>query len=311
MGTLTVTFSGICSHFKSNGDTFQLPDGVFHRAVLPRTGTFRFDAIRSLNGPGLPPDGTKYYLQPHFAAIAASGDGKTFLPFDKLTTASCLRKGVIDKGCTIHVANEVGAGSKQPPKWERSYDEIPRLADFVEKYEPSSEVVLGNRATAYFDVRAGEATIGAADVVGDDGPRRVQMVFTTDGAPKLSFTPFGGGNVEVLDFGSPEFRLDDVFLAVFNSELPDTVTAKTPYDFMLHYLTAVNGADQVLRLPLPGMTTDSLQGARFNVLGIVSALNSLSLAFVSLATDGLNETDIAGAVAVTPLNASCSNSQYP
>jgi hypothetical protein len=302
MGQITITFSGICSHFRL--DPVKVTDlPVAHRVVLPRAAHFRLGVLRAQKAFPLRSYFTQYYLQPHFGFLSVDG-----CPPEKMTYDPITNKGLINLGCAITV-DKVTDPPVTNSTYSKCYQNIPRLGDYVTDYAYSKEVVLGGRAVCYFDVSAA-ALIGtnqdANGCPANDGSLyQVIMTINTDGPPRLTLTPFDTTvQAQVLDFGQIMPGAESISMTVFNAEIPQTDgTEDTPYDFLLHYETSTIGLESQLIKAIPGLTDDIIVNNPWNPTVAQTALGNLGDALVAI-TQGT-------APGKTALNVSCSNSQFP
>jgi hypothetical protein len=284
MGQITITFAGICAHFR---DGSLLPPDVQHRVVLPTVATFRMGIVQPPGFGFLP-----YFLQPHYPIFKR--DGTLVKALEHI-----LANGYLMRPCRVTVANAV---VNQPLGAFPS--DIPQLTKFVARYEPSPEVVSGKRAVCHFDVEhGGEFSVN----LGLGGALNVNLKIQTMGAPIVMFTPLD----DDIPPQSLTFELDEATLQVFNAEPQPTrnisLPEDTPYDFLLHYETSTRGIGQRLTATTPGMDANSI--ARFPFSGVRDALVSLADT-----VDELTATPSPRAMAALTadvLNPSCSNSQYP
>ena len=218
MGSLTITFRGICVHFHG------IVPGIPHRVVLPNASAVRFGIVR------LPPDllepakEVAFYTMPHLAVMGElSPEGLTQLL----------------NGSRVEVANAVGP--------DFSWTEGPEfaIAQYVPQFAFSEEVVFGGNAACYFDVFKGH---GHSEGTGNE-PRITVVEIETDGPPRIRITPFQQSNVEVPP---REETINSGQLIVSNLDIDPSVE-DGPFDFLLNYLVARNGIPTVLKERTPGM----------------------------------------------------------
>ncbi|HEY2324907.1 MAG TPA: hypothetical protein VGJ82_18750 [Thermoanaerobaculia bacterium] len=218
MGTLIITFNGICTHFTKN-----VP--VPHRVVL-------VNATAALTVSGIP-------IPPHQPAITfpdGSGPGS-----QKVTL----------NGMTISVANPLTNGDP-----DGSLDGLPNLTSLMSSVQPlsirSSEYVLDQVpqwSACYFDVNSGTFST-SKDM---HGALSAVLTVTTIGVPQLTLAPFPGST---LPQGlSPAMTLGtdpDALVAITISNLaPPAQETESGAHFLLHYLTAsqMPSAPQVPQMP--------------------------------------------------------------
>lgn len=223
ISTLTVHFRGICTHFS------RIVPGVPHRAVLPDATALQFGGV-DLPKPQL---GTHpYVLLPHVAVLLS--------PDHVLEVDGLITLGVITESVRVQVTNAIGNVVKYAP----DYREVAHLADFVEFFQFSDEVVLGGRARCYFDVVSGY-------VEPDRDENRkiagVKITIQTDGPPVLAVSPFfqttenietPPGRASISSITLP--RRKDVRLLVANVG-PGCEDGADGFDFLLNYLTLKGG----------------------------------------------------------------------
>jgi len=301
-GSLTLKFSGICTHFR-NG----VVPGVPHRVVLPDATRLQTGLITVQEPDGSTPPPVMYYLTPHFPSIKVVSH-----EVDLAVPGLISKKGHILSGVRLQVINAVDGDMVEED------DDFPGLTAFVPGYSYSSDVVLNGRAACYFDVFSG--TLKTHPPLVPSGPRRVVITVKTDGPPELLVTPL----ISLGEQGKSYRRLlgtdesPDVTLKVRNVEevLEGYFIAEDhgDFDFLLHYLTARGGIPQIIKEKTPGMPPGELQSVTKERM--VQVLNEMA----SLLND-------VGATAVTSgfgyagrrlrpiedddLNASCADSHYP
>lgn len=216
--TLTVHFRGICTHFRG------VVPGVPHRTVIPDASPMRSGRVKVGDRPV-----EQYTLPPHYPVIGA----------DKIEIPGFIEKRKIVNGVRMEIVNAIGPLCYDKEEFER----IPALADYVDQYRPSTEVVHGGRARCYFDVFRGHVS---SELRGKERHATIKM--WTDGKPVLQVTP--------LVFEPPQspsvwtFELDSDTLVFMNG----TKACGGPYsshDFLLNYLTEQGGIPHAVSSDFP------------------------------------------------------------
>jgi len=281
MGTLTVHFRGICTHFWNNA----IP-GIPHRVVLPDAAPLRAGLV-SFAESSDPTQSFSYFLLPHLPLVTMDGQS-----FDQ---SGIVDDGVLMKGNHLRIVNAIDTGLSYDPSFS---DLVPQLTTFLSDYSPSADVVTGARASAYFDIFSGKIS---AFKDGEDV--RVQADIETDGPPALRMTSMTASDTSV---STVEFKL----------QLGDKPTLPTlrignvspfcldgcDYDFLLHYLTDVTGIPRVLTRRGPGMP----DGAGSGPDPVESLKKLIKWGFpVSLIIEELLLLEL------FETSASCSDSRYP
>lgn len=155
MGTLTVRFKGICTHFTEN-----VP--VSHRVVL----------VNARNGADI----FGVHIPPHIPLLSIGGSQ----PLGPVMLA----------GLWIQVANPSGPLDPTPPE----VPNLTLLMQPVQTLSvPSPEYVTGQDpelVACYFDVDA-----GSFEIFGTGGTVDTMVKITTVGEPVLTFTPFPGATL--------------------------------------------------------------------------------------------------------------------
>lgn len=241
MGTVNVTFMGICTHFR---DTVP---GIPHRVVLADASAFRFGIavlVPNLHpdlGAASTPNQATYFLMPHFAIVRTpSADVQ-----QALNITGVMENGNIFSGVHLTIPNAVGAGVSYEP----SYQTVPLLTTYMEDYAYSPEVVLGGQAGIYFDLYS--ATIGAFP--GVDLAVDVTATIETDGPPELLATPFFRGAPHRISLVAGGQDPDAPVELVVANQGMDCETQENSYDFLLHYLTNRTGIPRRLIAQPPGI----------------------------------------------------------
>jgi len=149
--TLTVTTSGICTHF------IHTVPGIPHRAVFPDATAIRFGVLEL-------PDGTAaaYSLMPHVVLLGVNGTSRQLL------------------GARVEVTNAV-----TPQKLEVCKGGF-RIKQYVDNFAFSEDVVTGGNAACYFDVFG-----GIVEPLGTPTTQNTtRITITTYGTPHVRITPF-------------------------------------------------------------------------------------------------------------------------
>ncbi|HEY0143834.1 MAG TPA: hypothetical protein VGF48_23305 [Thermoanaerobaculia bacterium] len=299
---VSIMFGGICSHFQ------RVVPGIPHRVVLPNATSVHFGLVRTQNGfvqteKGPVPTETKqgsvgsYYLLPHFPVLLVPGVDRSEWP----TVKGVIEGGVISSGARLEIVNALD----REVTYDDSYYQFVRsIREFLPDYQFSNEVVLGERAAAYFDLFAGRVYGQPED--GGTGATTVVVEIHTDGPPALRVTPFGGLSSEIRHLTSP-------YLKVLNTDV-DPPNEDASYDFLLHYLTSNRGMPQLLS----GASAEVLPGLWVDDTG---ALPRTSHAKIAVALQGLAGTianngpthDQVAAMSKPGfvLGPSCSDTRYP
>jgi hypothetical protein len=315
MGTLTLQFRGICTHFR-----YGVVAGVPHRVVLPDATRFAtgFLNVHDQN----PHDAVLYYLTPHFASLEVrSRDGlpagvDLTVPPGAGDADSLIHQGSIMEAVRLQVLNATNT--------EMSYDgNVPSLTDFHPDYNISNDVVLGGRAACYFDLFGGKFAVTLSL---PPSPPLVSIRIETSGAPVLLVTPLTpaphltrGATVKSypLPLTNPGDAEDaDVTLFVRNLETASEYHSGAEqkggeYDYLLHYLTAQGGIPRVIKTRVPGLTdvasaTPEQIGKALKTLGGLLP-STPAIARRSAATSAVRRPPTVEQF----VTASCSDSQYP
>jgi len=299
MGQLTITFSGICTHFYRC-----IPSGVGDamiplRSVLPNAlgihfGMFQFPV---LSGPPLQP---MYYLMPHIAVVA---DAKT----PPATQSSYLY------GARLEVLNP------DPLQGAFEFDStladgchLPHYVDPDLGIKPSPDVVQNYNAACYVDFLYGKGRV----VLNGSSKTTVITVDTLDDPPKVRITPFPLPNS--LMPTQPDWTVTSGNLYVTNQDF-DAAAEDKPFDFMLNYLTTFPGIPRFLKENLPGMTDPLTQ---LTPPLLAESMSELTTAILQLGDQfpfpGKEMTSFVEFLAsrvligqAVDLDESCSDSHYP
>jgi hypothetical protein len=168
----------------------------------------------------------------------------------------------------------------------------------VDAYQYSDEVVLGGRASCYFDVMSGTA---APDDAGGK-IAGVAITIETDGPPVLLASPFFQATERRPAVSRIELPPgDDVKLIVANIGPGCGEGGADGLDFLLNYLTLKGGIPRHLRNPLP--QTVVVKPLPDAIATAVEALAHIR------ALDDIDLPSFDTILFSTTL--SCSNSQYP
>lgn len=300
MGRLTVTFLGVCTHFR-----YGVVPGVPHRVVLPDASAFRFGMLNI--GGEATADPYTYFLTPHLPYLRTDAVNQ-----ERLTIPGLMTRGSLLGGVRIQVANAID----RRVEYAKGSGELRSLGDFVERYEWSHEVVLGGRAACYFDIFGGVIT----PVMLQDNASCVVATFETPTGrpPELRVTPLlplqtSDPQPEPIVLG--DGADSEVQLVVANmSDDCHRIGDQKVYDYLLHYITARGGIPRILKTNTPGlldpqsMTKPELtavlgQMEFTHVPDGVKPLPPLPQTAGSLLACGLDDLQIT--------SASCSNSGYP
>jgi len=226
MEQVEIIFHGVCTHFVG------IVPGVAQRVVLPDASTLRFGYLKTPEEPQ-----AAYFLMPHFPILRMlHGAHEIF------NVPNVIEHGNIIDGVHLQIPNSVGAMRDEP----LVKLELPQLPTYVHHFAYSTDVVLGGRAAAYFDLFHAEQQ----DVVFVSGAMDTVVTITTDGPPLLRATPFAGG--KSYDFPLLHTTGEPLRLWVANQGM-DCDTEENNYDFLLHFLTAQMGIPRVLLLNPPGL----------------------------------------------------------
>lgn len=233
MGQLTLHFRGICAHFRN------VVPGIAHRAVLPNATQVRFGF---LDAPGTSSP-LPYVIPPHIAGLLLPEARHQ----EMLEVPGAMLAGVIYGGVRIQVANAEG----NEVLYEAGYEEVARMVDYVPDYQFADEVVMGGRASCYFDIVSGVMNNFGKNT-GDRNLIGVQATIQTDGPPVLAITPFFHAPGDPLKVTTIELPQDEVDMVVANIGL-GCDDGSDSFDFLLNYLARKGGIPRFVTQPLPGM----------------------------------------------------------
>jgi hypothetical protein len=290
MGQLTITFSGICTHFH---DTIPLGTGdvkIPMRSVLPNALGIHFGMTQLPDPPNAPLQ-PMYYLMPHVAIVA-----------DAATTPV---KSSYLYGAWLKVLN---VDETKPPF--SFTGEGYQLTDYVPGgIKPSQDVVQDYNAACYVDFFYGSGTV----VKQGSSLTTVVTIDTLDDIPSVQIIPFPGSLMDAQD----PWEVTGGELFVTNQDF-DPVAEDKPFDFMLNYLTTFPGIPRFLSQNLPGMT-EPLPVMTPRVLA--ESMTELTTAILSIGdtfpVPGKEMSSLAQLLASlilstgVDLDASCSDSHYP
>jgi hypothetical protein len=246
MVNLEIHFRGVCTHFHHN-----FVPGVPHRVVLPNATAVNTGV---LGWPIEDPTEWKsFFLMPHVPVLSLDQPETWPFPPDELFE----KTGHLVTPSRMEILNATDSGISYPPpdavEGSGSFLSLtPQLTTFFPQYVPSNDVLTGGRASAYFDLYAGEI-IGHTDVADE----RVLASLTTDGPPKLRVSPLAtvDRTANPRTYTLPTVTsggLEHVVLYVGNLGI-GCADGISNFDFLLHYLTAQMGIPRNLAAPTPGM----------------------------------------------------------
>ncbi|HXH93303.1 MAG TPA: hypothetical protein VNN25_17095 [Thermoanaerobaculia bacterium] len=239
MGRLTITFSGICTHFYRCIPVGAGPNTIPLRSVLPNALGVHFGMVRRPETEANDPVQPMYYLMPHIAVVA---DTETLTPF---TQSNYLY------GAQLEVLNPDPLQGIF--EFDSSLANGYHLPDFVSPdsgIQPSRDVVQDGNAACYFDF-----FYGKGQVEGDTNLTTVVTIETVaippfDDTPRVRITPFESSLME----GPVDWTVDTNELFVSNQDF-DASAEDKPFDFMLNFLTTFPGIPRFLTQNVPGMTS--------------------------------------------------------
>lgn len=289
MSTLNVRFAGVLTHFRD------VVPGVAHRAVLPNATSLR---IGYLHLPWFPIT-LPYYILPHFAMLLTPhGIPRPNVP-------GIIVDGAILAGAHFEVMNPAGAGVTHP-----TFENTAALLDFVPQYDYSTDVVLGGRAACYFDVLSGAVNTAVAK----GGAQQVVITIETDGAPQIRVRPFRPrathATAALITLEKAE-GAESYELTVGNLDIAPHLD-DVPFDFLLNYLTAINGIPDVITSKIPGLDLDELSDLERELRpqseeGLRKALMRL----VPSLYRGIPSSEEMDRIIADELTPACSDSRYP
>lgn len=232
MGTLTVNFVGICTHFSQN-----VP--VPHRVVL-------VNATAAPTVMGVP-------IPPHFPTISIASSGAFPLT-----------------GVSISVQNPAATPVGPLPSDVANLTSLMSPIETLAVLSPQLVLdQISQFAACYFDIATG--TFSTFNSNGNLAVRLVMDTVATpespNGDPLLLFTPFPNAPPLATGLTSPMLLASGTTITVSNEAPPadETGPGSAPSShFLLHYLTATQmpGAPQVP--PMPSLIIDSVGGGCSN-----------------------------------------------
>jgi len=294
--TLDINFRGICTHFHNN----VLP-AIPHRVVLPQTTALRTGLVTGpspiTNQSNNPADWLFYVLLPHFQYLSMN------VPGPPLTIDGVMDKGLLFTPARMVIANafvtEISYPqpvTEEPPNLTplvSSFWQVPSVRDFVPHYSYSTDVVMGGRTSAYFDLFGGVIT---AFLNGQEIIVNAQVI--TNGPPMLRVTPLATTDQPVPEAVIPLTNDPPALHTVLTVGNSGVSCIDERFDFLLHYLTSETGLPRALTQPLPGMI-NTLDPVEPDVKKILKTLEEL---IKSKFRPNIEDID---------LQASCSDSRYP
>jgi hypothetical protein len=288
---MEIMFTGVCTHFWDNP-----APGVQHRVVLPdatalRTGLLTGPFPQLLNprddlnnDPSNPSAWISYALLPHFPSIwMTAPDGSILQP--PLSHPGLLEDGRLITPCILSLV-DVTRGTIQHEK--SFFETIRPLTEFFSSYVPSSEVLTGGRASAYFDLQGGTVQ----GVTRGAGAACVTVTVESGKSPALLLTPMVDTDLPFSEVTIPLLGN----LNIRNDGLACNENSK--YDYVLHYLTSVAGIPRALSAATPGMNDDDPCGPPQDAL-------------LKLIHETNYPNEIRHPAYMIETSASCSDSRYP
>jgi hypothetical protein len=242
---MQIWFRGVCTHFHHS----VLP-GIPHRVVLPDATPMRFGLITQPSVDSPPTTTNSYVLMPHAPNISVAAPWTMNFEIPGIINSD----GYLYTSSRLEILNiietTVTYPSDPPDPFGSFMDTVLEIASFVPHYDYSGEVVLGGRASAYFDLFGGNITTFTES----EGAVRVIATVTTDGPPVLQITPFS-------TMGEP---LPRAVLTLPGDPIPSSTSllignvgpfcADGQYDYLLHFLTGLGGIPTSVLKTLPGIT---------------------------------------------------------
>jgi hypothetical protein len=207
--TLTIKFSGICTHFRGT-----VP-GLAHRAVLPNTHMLRMGEVRRGKRAV-----EQYVILPHIPFVKSPGT--------HIDVPHLIDRGRLIAGVRLQIANGIGALTYDP-----AFEQVKSLTEYLPYYRPSPEVVYGGRATCYFDLSAGYVSIyERGEAV------HTKVTVPTAGKPVLRITPLESDpTAETAPMWDIVLEGDELIVGNISRGCRHRHT----FDFLLNYLTAEGG----------------------------------------------------------------------
>jgi len=313
---LTITFSGICTHF------WGVIPGVPMRTVLPNAAAANLRAVAMMPADE-PAVAMSYNTMPHVALLVIT---------DNQVPPNIIGEPLVLAGARLEVVNtDFSANPQVPTRPDGGFS----LTSYVENFAFSDDVVLNGRAACYFDTFA--ATNVTVNGTGQQA-RSTTVTMDTTGTPLLLVTPFPGslmqmqrkppnppGQSWVIPINSPSQLW--VMNVDFNSS---PAAANVACDFLLNYLVALGGIPNQVISPTPGMQSSQWEplqeptplfigqqflraGPQLDAFGTFAQqfpsttemLTAIALSEVTAITSIRNNQDPVGS------NEACSDSHYP
>jgi hypothetical protein len=245
---LSIHFHGICTHFRG------IVPGVPHRVVLADTMSILGGAITVGTNPAAP-----YMFSPHIPLLLPGKGGSL-----KGEAPGYLDGGLITNGIRLQILN---ARDKELTYPDQAFEnDIPSLSTFMPTYRPSTEVVYAGRASAYFDVFAGEVRTRSKGQA-----YHTAIDVHTDGDPILLVTPLAG---DPHASPAPSFQLTVTGTEVL--KVANYCLDTNEFDFLLNYVTAEGGIPRVVNagfpLEQPGVAAPADREAMLRPGGLNAAL---------------------------------------
>jgi hypothetical protein len=263
--TLNIHFQGICVHFRG------IVPGVPHRVVLPQTDTILMGALQI--GDGL---AVRYTIGSHFPQIVLQGGADA----SPVNAGHYVVDGMIMDGVRLEIVN-----ANNGLTYTGGFDHVLQLTKYMDNYRPSTEVVSGGRANAYFDFFNG---IISSENHGDACHALIQL--QTDGAPVLQITPLVG------EPSAPTPELYQIPLGtttdLWFTNFGENCGVANEFDFLLNYLTAEGGIPR-----------DVKEGFPLEDVQTCTAMESMTVGAATQRTTGLKK--------MVGTSLSCSDSRYP
>lgn len=272
---LSIHFHGICTHFRG------IVPGVPHRVVLPDAMAIRSGSVTV--GTDAP---ANYMFSPHVPLLLPGKGGSL------QGQAGFVGGGFIFNGVRVQVANALDSELTYPAGAFNTH--IPSLSKYLPNYRPSTEVVYGGRASAYFDVFAGEVKTRHKGHA-----HHTVIDIHTDGDPVLQVTPLiGFPDAET----APAWQIKVVDTDVI--KVANFCRDSNEFDFLLNYLTAEGGLPRFVNAGFPLETKTSLQSVDREAMLRPGGLDAAAVAGIAAALDVVPTPDEGTSLA-------CSDSRYP
>ncbi|HXH94807.1 MAG TPA: hypothetical protein VNN25_24750 [Thermoanaerobaculia bacterium] len=273
MGTLTITFSGICTHFHDCLPWDQPGPKIPMRSVLPNASGSTTGGFFGLVSVLKPPFQDIYVVMPHTATAANAATNPTL---SSVLTGAKL---------------EVLRVDERQPRFSLDGDGY-HLSNYVDAIEPSPSLLQD--AACYVDFFYGTGVVKGTKGDPKSSLTTVVTIETHDDVPQVQFSPFSGD----------PFVWETNQLFVANQDVHVTPPEYKYFDFLGNYLTTSSGIPGVLTQPTPGMTDTPKP---LTPLLLADRLRDLSDAIRRL---GPNFT-VSPPKWYVPLDESCSDSHVP